>query len=59
MRWASSEKLLMLRAALQIVRLAKKLPQGDVRAMAGEIGARLSVGGEHHGLDGDEEEDLT
>lgn len=49
----------MLRAALQIVRLAKKLPQGDVRAMAGEIGARLSVGGEHHGLDGDEEEDLT
>ncbi len=40
--------------AMQVVRLARKLPQGDVKGLAAALGAhQLSVGG------GADEEDLT
>jgi hypothetical protein len=44
---------------MQVVRLAKKLPQGDVRVMAQDIGGLLPVTGLHQDHPGDEEEDLT
>lgn len=39
---------------LQVVRLAKKLPQGDVRQMAASLGSQPSLV-----VDDDDEEDLT
>ena len=39
---------------LQVVRLAKKLPQGDVRQLAASLGSQQSVVVEDH-----DEEDLT